>query len=848
MSEETSEGFESSEPALQSSDEEMDEHGDVESEEEQDHNMEEDGHHNDPPGIDDGAWDTDGGESNNHDGRDLNDSLPPQQFPPGLDAPSTDVRAQTDSDYDTDSSFPQNRPKGLRGGFEPPSDSDASIPQDKPIGYRDGFQSFPSDSESSISQGASRPQGIRGGFEASSQLSPTAPRNSLDVVPDNESKDDGSDSSSSGSRRSESRPTVAEGGDDNNKTAEKKKGRFFGWNWKKDDNSKNNEGGKAEIDTAEENAAKSSTGGGKKRGWFGRNEKEDENYESSPQAEEPPWDPSTNVQAEPSWDHPSANVAEINAPISPNEEGFDKDSQASNESLDSREKRDGIESKNETFEDEPAGSGSESHSSQKDGTRGVWAGNSNEEPDVESVNQVRVDDERLGQDNDSDRSSQKWNTNDLENARPESFRDELDTKSRGTTRSYYSSIQSTRERKVITCLVLCLCLLCLMIAIGLGVGIGYAVGRNDEDTEETVVVKSTVPPVASPPSQAPSQTPSTYSPTSLPTSNPISPPTSSPTLQTSASPTVIATMSPSSVPTGTDAPTTVSASMQPTSIPTGTDAPTSSLLQLIIDNSFDGGRAVQSPGTPQNTAYEWLSENSELNSYSDERKLTRYALATFFYSTNGLTSWDDDIRDDGWVTDASECEWASTANNQCTGGEYRSLTLDFVGVTGQIPEEIGMLTTLERLSVRSSGAGNPTLTGSLPDSIGELTNMQTIRLNDNEIGGTIPSSLGRMTNAQVLLFTGNSMGGQIPTELGQIQGGTLAFDGNELSGSIPTELFGLSELTTINFERNFLTGPIPSEIGNVGNLNLLDLSSNDMTGSLPTQIGLLTAVRGKLNR
>ena len=138
-------------------------------------------------------------------------------------------------------------------------------------------------------------------------------------------------------------------------------------------------------------------------------------------------------------------------------------------------------------------------------------------------------------------------------------------------------------------------------------------------------------------------------------------------------------------------------------------------------------------GTPQNEAYQWLLTNAFLNIYSDEQKLSRYSLATFFFATNGPVTWDSSIRDDGWLTDTPECEWGSTANNQCANGVYKSLTLDFVGVSGTIPQEIGLLTGLERFSVRGSVEAADVMTGTIPSEIGNLTDMQTIRLNNNNL-------------------------------------------------------------------------------------------------------------------
>lgn len=57
--------------------------------------------------------------------------------------------------------------------------------------------------------------------------------------------------------------------------------------------------------------------------------------------------------------------------------------------------------------------------------------------------------------------------------------------------------------------------------------------------------------------------------------------------------------------------------------------PSEGLIELFSSMSFDGGEALRSTSTPQNKAYNWLANNNtNLGSYSDERKIQRYVLAT----------------------------------------------------------------------------------------------------------------------------------------------------------------------------------------------------------------------------
>lgn len=383
--------------------------------------------------------------------------------------------------------------------------------------------------------------------------------------------------------------------------------------------------------------------------------------------------------------------------------------------------------------------------------------------------------------------------------------------------SRWSTIEATKERKIITCLTLAVCCLCMFFMLGIGIGIGVAIGGGDSEDGEP----STPPPVA-PPTPAPTKMPSaspSNAPTRVPTESPSWTPSEAPS---SGAPSASPSLEPSSSPT-----------LDP-------------LLEFLIENSFDEGVALNTAGTPQRSAYEWLSGNADLDSYSDERLLQRYALVAFFYSTNGPTGWDEEIRADGWLTDTDECEWGSTIETgQCTDGVYINLSLDFAGVGGTMPLEIGLLTGLTRLSVRGADSSPLSLGGELPISIGSLVRLETLRLSGNRVRGTIPTEIGLMTSLRVVSLSNNSIGGAIPTEIAGIVGTTLSIDNNELGGNLPTELFSLTELTTINLENNFLEGRIPREIGNLGNLNTLNLSINDITGNIPTEIGLLSGIRRK---
>jgi hypothetical protein len=155
---------------------------------------------------------------------------------------------------------------------------------------------------------------------------------------------------------------------------------------------------------------------------------------------------------------------------------------------------------------------------------------------------------------------------------------------------------------------------------------------------------------------------------------PSPPPT---TIVPNASPTTVATIAPFSYPTtvATAAPTFASV-QQPLDV-------------LLSSVSFDGGEALRTPFTAQAVAYNWLSNNSMLDSYSDEKRIQRYALATVFYSMNGDV-WGNNT---GWVTDSDECDWFNTALGGFCNSEGVVVEFDIMynELEGTIPDEIALL-------------------------------------------------------------------------------------------------------------------------------------------------------------
>ena len=246
----------------------------------------------------------------------------------------------------------------------------------------------------------------------------------------------------------------------------------------------------------------------------------------------------------------------------------------------------------------------------------------------------------------------------------------------------------------------------------------------------------------------------------------------------------------------------------PTLSPT-TLAPTTladRILNLFAD--FSGLDVLQQNDTPQWQAYQWITADPMLAILSDLQLLQRYALATLYFATDG-GRWDTVE----FLLSTSYCDWDGVA---CTGQvedssvEVSALHLTALGLSGPLPLEIGLLTSLTVLD-----------------------------LADNSITGSLPSTIGLLTNIQELNMPGRSTSSLPPSQRSR----SLQQQANNLSGALPSEVGSLTALQRMNLQGNSLSGSIPTQIGKLLNLQELNLSDNQFQGDIPVQLGFLERMR-----
>ncbi len=208
----------------------------------------------------------------------------------------------------------------------------------------------------------------------------------------------------------------------------------------------------------------------------------------------------------------------------------------------------------------------------------------------------------------------------------------------------------------------------------------------------------------------------------------------------------------------------------------------------------------------------------------------RSALEALYAATGGA-NWTDGTN---WLTDAPLGEWYGVTTD--VAGRVTRLELDENGLTGAVPDALGLLTNLEWLDLGGNG-----LTGAIPDVLGLLTNLELLYLDENGLTGPIPDALGRLTNLRWLLLHSNELTGSIPEALGNLTNlRWLYLWGNVLTGAVPDFLGRLTNLEYVALSRNELTGSIPEALGNLTNLQWLFLNDNELTGAVPDFLGRLT--------
>lgn len=239
------------------------------------------------------------------------------------------------------------------------------------------------------------------------------------------------------------------------------------------------------------------------------------------------------------------------------------------------------------------------------------------------------------------------------------------------------------------------------------------------------------------------------------------------------------------------------------------------VAEFVIQKQWSTRSATESPGTPQWEAIEWIADYDQLKLPIDDSLdfKQRYVLALLYFALDGA-NWKYKL---DFLSQENVCDWfkvwpaadnigssvgvqvgISCFNNQAVSDIF----LPAIGLKGELPQEIGLLTALEDFTVYG-----------------------------NEISGTLPNSMKRLTALKQLIMHDNKLEGALPDMFSDMSLSLLNLANNNITEELPDSLYDMTSLITLNLAKN----SIDAEIGSfalLGNLQALFLEGNLIYGGL----------------
>lgn len=263
--------------------------------------------------------------------------------------------------------------------------------------------------------------------------------------------------------------------------------------------------------------------------------------------------------------------------------------------------------------------------------------------------------------------------------------------------------------------------------------------------------------------------------------------------------------------------------------------------------------------SPQYKALLFVAGSVAYPSLSPPKRIQRYALATFYYSTfmvpHGFwTDPTDWVSAHNWLTAADECDWEGVSCEDGLG-HVTGIDLSAHALSGSLPLELAFLDQLEELDLSSNFIHMSTRDHDGLRVFGMLHKLRILEMGDNyilTIDTALPTGFGSLSNLQRLGLSYNLLQGPLDgAVLSQLTSLThLEIESNYISGTIPTELGRLTNLYYLYLRRNSIDIDLTqllTQDGNAAatpyaNIFSLWLDDNQVVGTIPTQIGLLSGL------
>jgi len=169
-------------------------------------------------------------------------------------------------------------------------------------------------------------------------------------------------------------------------------------------------------------------------------------------------------------------------------------------------------------------------------------------------------------------------------------------------------------------------------------------------------------------------------------------------------------------------------------------------------------------GSYQYKAFDWLSENANLDGYDNNHKLQRFALACFYFATYQVATEhtsnpDPWVYQEYWLTDKHECDWAGV---HCTAAKrIHSISLEKNNLSGKLPLELALLgDALKGLDLSTNSIA---MNVDDMELFGHLPRLEKLLLDDNYLVSStgLPHSLKTCTDLKKLRLSYNLLDGPL---------------------------------------------------------------------------------------
>jgi Leucine-rich repeat (LRR) protein len=239
------------------------------------------------------------------------------------------------------------------------------------------------------------------------------------------------------------------------------------------------------------------------------------------------------------------------------------------------------------------------------------------------------------------------------------------------------------------------------------------------------------------------------------------------------------------------------------------------VAEFVIKEQWSSRASTQSPGTPQWEAIEWIADYDSLKLPIDDSLdfKQRYVLAVLYFALGG-ENWTYKL---DFLERENVCDWYKVWPAEQNVGSS-------VGV------QVGISCYDERVvsEIFLPAIG---LKGDLPQEIGLLTGLTDLTLYGNEISGVLPNSMKRLTALKQLTMHDNKLDGPLPDIFRDMSLSLLNLANNNITEELPDSLYDMTSLITLNLAKN----NIDAEIGQfalLGNMQNLFLEGNLIYGEL----------------